>query len=273
MSTPSSLDELRAEIDRIDEQVHGLIMRRAEVAVEIGRFKKDTGGPAFRPAREAQILRRLAGRHQGPLPFAVIVRLWREMMGAFLALQGTFKVAVLLPTPRAPLIDLAREQCGAFAVLTPFESQGQLLREVAEKRAVLGLLPLPSPGEAEPWWPLLFAGKNAPRIAALLPFAGKAQPGRAAFALAAGLPDPSGDDLSLAVIETADEISRDALKSALAKSGLSSQPLATHSSPASHLALVEIKGYVAPHDPRLAKIVQGSIRRAEIIGIYARPLA
>jgi chorismate mutase/prephenate dehydratase len=277
MSSKPTLDDLRAEIDRIDEALHGLILRRADVAVEIGRLKQGEGGPAFRPSREAQILRKLAQNHGGPLPFAVIARLWREIMGALAALQGPLKVAVLLPEPRAPMIDLAREQFGALADLLHFTSAGQVLRAVADKKAALGLLPVPASGESEPWWPLLLAPKAAPRIAAYLPFAGKAKSGASAFLVAPDLPGPSGDDMTLAIIETSEDMSQDALKSALARAGLPSRPLAAQPGPrspsqASHLALVEIKGYVAPHDPRPAKIVQGAIRRAEIVGVYARPL-
>ena len=52
-----SLEELRREIDRIDDQMHDLIIRRAEMAQRVRQVKGD--GPAFRPAREAQLLRRL----------------------------------------------------------------------------------------------------------------------------------------------------------------------------------------------------------------------
>ncbi|MBT4740587.1 MAG: chorismate mutase, partial [Rhodospirillaceae bacterium] len=95
MSTDSNnLDDLRAEIDTIDESLHDLIMRRAEVVARVKDAKQDAGGGIFRPGREAEVLRRLVGRHNGALPSAVIVRIWRELISAFVSMQGDFKIAV-----------------------------------------------------------------------------------------------------------------------------------------------------------------------------------
>jgi chorismate mutase/prephenate dehydratase len=74
------LAALRAEIDAIDSQLHDLLMRRTDLAVQVGEVKARVqplgGTPAdgskfIRPAREALILRRLVARHQGKLPKAV----------------------------------------------------------------------------------------------------------------------------------------------------------------------------------------------------------
>src|SRR5258707_2248537 len=56
-----TLDALRAEIDAIDDQLHGLIMQRAQVALSIGALKNSHGPEAgfMRPNPEAQPLRRL----------------------------------------------------------------------------------------------------------------------------------------------------------------------------------------------------------------------
>ena len=79
-----TLEALRAEIDAIDENLHRQIMHRAEVALRIGALKNSDGGEPdlMRPSREAEVLRRLIARHEGAFPRAVIVRLWREIMGA-----------------------------------------------------------------------------------------------------------------------------------------------------------------------------------------------
>jgi chorismate mutase-like protein len=93
--TPS-LDALRREIDEIDIAVHDLLMRRTSLGEKIGEVKGE--GTAFiRPGREAQILRRLIARHSGPFPKVVVVRVWREIISALAALQGSFAVAVYVP--------------------------------------------------------------------------------------------------------------------------------------------------------------------------------
>lgn len=60
-----SLETIRAELDEIDERIHALVVRRAGLADEVRHAKTDTGAAALRPAREAQMLRRIAGFDSG----------------------------------------------------------------------------------------------------------------------------------------------------------------------------------------------------------------
>ena len=72
-TTAPPLDNLRAEIDKIDQQILDLLIERSAVVRLIGDVKGDRldGRSALRPAREAQILRRLAERACGRFPTAV----------------------------------------------------------------------------------------------------------------------------------------------------------------------------------------------------------
>src|SRR5258707_5120237 len=92
------LDDLRRQIDELDDQLHDLLMRRTEVVEAIGKEKKDGKVSAFRPGREAVILRRLVARHGGRFPAAGLVRIWREMLAATVGLQMPFAVAVYAPS-------------------------------------------------------------------------------------------------------------------------------------------------------------------------------
>ncbi|TAN57065.1 MAG: chorismate mutase, partial [Magnetospirillum sp.] len=85
----ATLDQLRREIDRIDDTIHDLLMQRSAVVESIAAAKP-AGRVTLRPGREAAILRRLLGRHRGPFPKMALVRIWREIMGALVALQGPF---------------------------------------------------------------------------------------------------------------------------------------------------------------------------------------
>ena len=62
-----SLEEMRREIDQIDERLMGLLNRRAECALEIGREKKRTGTPLQDPEREEEVLAYVRERNKGPL--------------------------------------------------------------------------------------------------------------------------------------------------------------------------------------------------------------
>src|SRR5258707_15652881 len=75
-SSPSdapSLTDLRREIDRIDEAMHGLLIERSEIIDRLIKVKKtQEKGSAFRPAREADMMRRLVDRHKGILPLDTV---------------------------------------------------------------------------------------------------------------------------------------------------------------------------------------------------------
>jgi len=88
------LSDLRREIDAIDDALHDLLMRRVTLTGRVAA-SKPSDGVALRPAREAEILRRLVGRHEGRFPKAVVARIWREIISANTALQGPFAIAVV----------------------------------------------------------------------------------------------------------------------------------------------------------------------------------
>jgi len=50
----ATLDELRKDIDRIDEVLVRLLNERARVACEVGRLKKVDGTAVYQPEREKQ---------------------------------------------------------------------------------------------------------------------------------------------------------------------------------------------------------------------------
>src|ERR1700682_6216882 len=86
-----TLAELRQEIDRIDEAVHGLLIERGEIIESLIAVKRtQESGAAFRPAREAAMMRRLVERHRGLLPLDTIESIWRVIMSAFTFVQAPF---------------------------------------------------------------------------------------------------------------------------------------------------------------------------------------
>jgi len=94
----TALDDLRARIDDIDQQIQGLIADRARTAREIGERKgAESAADYYRPEREAQVLRRVVERNSGPLSDEEIVRVFRELMSACLAQEEPLKVAYLGP--------------------------------------------------------------------------------------------------------------------------------------------------------------------------------
>lgn len=94
-----ALDKLREKIDGIDGRIQALINERAGVARQVAEAKRDQPKSIdyYRPEREAQVLRRVLERNDGPLRDEEMLRLFREIMSACLAQQEPLKVAYLGP--------------------------------------------------------------------------------------------------------------------------------------------------------------------------------
>jgi len=74
------LDELRREIDAIDEQLVRLLSERAECALQIGHEKKLAGMEVYQPARETEVLNHVQRINMGPLDDAAMKRLFERII-------------------------------------------------------------------------------------------------------------------------------------------------------------------------------------------------
>jgi chorismate mutase len=280
MDTTAPLEDLRAEIDRIDQEVLDLLVARSAVVRRIAEVKGDRqdGRSAQRPAREAQILRGLAERACGRFPVPVLVRMWRELIASLTRLQTPLSVAVFAPRERALQIwDLARDHFGSATAMVAVDRPIQALRALTEGSATVAVLPLPNDDES--WWVSLVSDQDHRlRAFARLPFV--SSHGEEVRALAIGQLEiePSGDDLALLAIEAEPGLSRGRLRELLVAADLhpgwvsgSRQPGA-----ATALYLAEVDGFVAEGDRRLAELQKaagGEVLRAVPLGGYARPLS
>ena len=218
-----TLDDLRKEIDRIDDTLHDLLQERSALACEIAAVKKPAAvnaAPALRPAREAAILRRLLARHKGELPAQAVVRIWREILSSSLQLQTRFHVHVLAGESNNALFDVARAHFGSLTPLKAHTRTSLVVHACAEEPESLGVVPLPDVEEkGAPWWGQLApAGQPGPRIFAKLPFL--ADDKLAAFGIGAIEHEASGDDTTLLRLEILAGLSRAGLTGMLKEAGL-----------------------------------------------------
>jgi chorismate mutase/prephenate dehydratase len=276
------LDDLRAEIDRIDQEILDRLIERTAVVRRIGEIKNDgqNGRLAVRPGREAVILRRLASLADGRFPSAVLVRMWRELLGAQTRLQTPLSVAVYVPRTAFRTWDLARDHFGSVTPMTRVESASQAVRSVSDGSAAVAVLPLP--GDDDPWWFALIAEQqDRLRVFARLPFVTCGEgDGEQASALALGRiePEPSGDDLALLAVEAGSGVSRGRIRDLLATVGLESVWVAA-SRPANlpqAVHLVEVSDFVGEGDERLSDVrgaAKAEVLRIVPVGGYPRPLA
>src|SRR5690606_14232739 len=93
------LADVRAQIDSIDRHIQELIAERARFALQVGKAKGKLAAAVdyYRPEREAQVLRMVVDRNEGPLSDEVLVHVFREIMSACLAQQEPLKIGYLGP--------------------------------------------------------------------------------------------------------------------------------------------------------------------------------
>ncbi|HUZ71835.1 MAG TPA: chorismate mutase [Stellaceae bacterium] len=271
-TTTAALAALRRRIDEVDDGLHDLLIRRTELVEEVGRVKHHDDVAAFRPGREAQVLRRLVSRHRGRFPRGAVVRIWREIIAGAVAMQAEISVAVC-----AGCWDLARDHFGSQMPLLAVPSSEEAANAVAEGRATLGVLPLAEEDVPEPWWLKLGAlAERGPSVVARLPFGALGNATGAyddAFVIAAMTPEPSGDDCTLLAIEAAVPGTA-ALTDAFLDARLDVNPIARRARDGRDAHLVEVEALVEPGDGRLARALDalGDGARVAWLGLYARPL-
>lgn len=289
------LSALRREIDSIDDALHDLVMRRAEVVARMAASRLKGDASSLRPGREAAILRRLLARHAGPLPPVALVRLWREILSASNAMQGAFSVA--LPAGNEEVYKAARSRFGTMGEPRFADGPEAALAALAEGGAQAAALPVPSEEEAGAWW----TGLDAPRlqVAARLPFydvpgapqamvvtrEGPDPSGddrgllRLGFDAEAEMPEPDGEDALAVLIDPVDPEDawhpwvRPRILSGLRGAGLPARSLLLVRKHGGAWALAEVDGALADDDPRLSALrVRLPLNRVQPLGFYATPI-
>ncbi len=282
-----TLDDLRREIDEIDDSLHDLLIRRAAVSLDIAKVKAPANGgnrvlaDSMRPAREAAILRRLLARHRGELPPRVVVGIWRQIIAASLRAQALFEVHVFIGNGQTAFLEIAHAYFGSLAPIRTHARVSQVVNACAEEPNSLGIVPVPEieePGAA--WWAKLAAsGQAGPRVIAKLPFISNGEEAAAsAYVIGAIEQEGSGDDTTLLVLEIAPGLSRTKLKSFLKEAGLDANVVAAgriSEKSAPDEILAEVKGFIARDDPKLQRLADAAgeaVYRIDPIGGYANPV-
>ncbi|MGV6874820.1 chorismate mutase [Pseudochelatococcus sp. B33] len=178
MSAPASIEktdaarltELRQDIDRIDAEMHRLLIERSEIVNALIAVKgTQSSGQAFRPGREADMMRRLAARHRGILPLDTAENIWRIIISTFTYVQAPFSVHADVSAGDAPMRDSARFHFGFTVPYVPHAGAAAVISAVAHSQGDLGIFRPDQKTAVNPWWEAL-RGRDAPKIIARLPF-------------------------------------------------------------------------------------------------------
>ena len=270
------LAQLRTELDQIDQQIHHLLIQRTSIVKQVAAAKGNA--PIFRPAREAQILRNLIKMHQGPMPVAFVLDMWRDMLRGMSYLQRPLKITAYAPDDDLRYYHLARDYFGQNIPLKPGRSLMHTLSGIGMGSDMV-VMPTPQQGEDTPWWSKVSAsGPQRLYVIAQLPFyphlRNEAHNDVAAFVLGCTPADPSGEDHSLFLIDCSRDIPRARLNRILSDKGL--KILDWHSCPAHYdpditRNLILIEGYYNDETAEIAALrleTEGQIDMIQYFGNY-----
>lgn len=257
---PPSLEAVRQRIDALDAELLRLVDERAALARTVAEAKRaagDGGRFGLRPAREAEILRRLIGARSPAASPALIVRIWREMIGDSLSVQGPFHVAVWGGRDPARAVELARHRFGAAP---PLAQVARPEEAIAAARTPGGVA-VAALARDNAWWGRLLAEPQL-KVFAALPCLAAWGP-MSALAVAAVDIEPTGDDRTFWVTDAPGPAA--AVEDALSRDGVAGSLLVE----AGGLKLFELSGYYQAQDERLARAPG---RLSGVIGAAPAPL-
>jgi len=147
------IEQVRAEIDRVDNALLSLVAERLELAAAVRRAK--SGVRVWRPSREDSHVRDLAGRTVDASP-VLVSKIWAELMSASLALQGPMKLHIALEGDALDVWTLVHDRFGRSIPAVSYPTASAALAKAYGEDE--GVAVLPAPGGMNSWWSALCPG-------------------------------------------------------------------------------------------------------------------
>lgn len=283
LDNDDKLAKFRHKIDEIDEKIIQLLKERIEIVKQVGEFKKKTTTVPcpIRPRREAEMVRRIVEKFRvSDFPSSAAAAIWRIIIGASTGREANLTLSVLAGENDNNLYWLAREYFGPASPIIKQPHINRIIGDVLDGKAAVGIVPFLRSADTNNWWTVLMQpGANTPKIFAHVPLIYTDIPGKAipsALAIAKLIPEPSGDDMSLIVIEADHNVSQHRLQTAFINAKLEVTWInIANLTPASRHHLVEIKGFItAGHAGFSASLsaLGSSVLSTYFLGAYATPM-
>lgn len=275
------LDQIRQKIDSLDNQIHDLLLERADLIMAISEEKKKAGIQIVQPAREARMIRRLMARHRGPLPEETIVRIWRELVSSVSLLQTGLSVAVYTPAHTPEYWDMARDYFGTVLPMERVPAPDAALDAVKQGRITFAVLPYPgAKGNAddESWWVGLVdscLSQEGLSVIQKLPYGEKENfdfHQHPALVVAKAGFGESDDDHSLIGAKSRHPIDRSAVKAVLDEAGKTVNLMIVKDD----YILIDVSGHITKSKPEFASwaalLQKAGLEQVTTIGGYPAPL-
>ncbi len=138
---PTSLASLQTQLERIDANLVAVVNQRADLARQIGQWKRTAGEPIWVPGQEEDALARVAALDKGPLPPSCIRALFRELISGSRALLQNVRVAMLGPLYSYSHL-AAIHRFGQSVEFVPVGTIAAVFEEVYRGQSDFGLVPI-----------------------------------------------------------------------------------------------------------------------------------
>ena len=135
------LDEIRKDIDLIDQELVTLLSRRTDLAIEVGKIKGRDGKPFFTPERERAIYKRLSAINPGPLLPKQLKSIYREIISAAIAAEKPLTVAYWGP-PGTYTNMAALQTFGGSTNMAAQDTISDVFKAVENNKADYGVVPV-----------------------------------------------------------------------------------------------------------------------------------
>ncbi|MFY8115803.1 MAG: chorismate mutase, partial [Rhabdaerophilum sp.] len=169
------LAHLRQEIDRVDTVIHAALVERGEIVGQVIAAKNAAGdtGSAFRPDREADLMRRIVLKAPGRWPIDAPENIWRVIVATSTWTQVPYRVHADLSGGDVAIRESMRFHFGFTVPFVPAEDSRAVIAAVAASLGDLGMFRIDQSATLGAWWKGL-EHPAAPKIIARLPFAERA---------------------------------------------------------------------------------------------------
>jgi chorismate mutase len=292
-SDATDLNALRSRIDAIDAALLDLLQERVATVLKIGQAKK--GAPVFRPEREATIMRGLLDKNT-IFPEDSLIKIWRELLGAAVNLQGSVKVAYCPSEDTSQAT--VRNHFGITTALAPKETHERVANSILDKSAAIGIVSR-SEGftHANPWWsgvrwhPIGQPATDGLFVVACLPFlqAPHTPVQATSYALTTAVPQasasadhtaPTESDTTVLMVTTSPDLSRAGLQGKFQAAGFQNVTLIDRALCAdapegtAQKYLLEIAGFHSPEYDKFQAIYKAApdtIYAMHYVGAFATP--
>ncbi len=135
------LEPIREQIDQHDHELVRLLNSRLNLAAEIGKLKRSSGGSIYASEREDKVLRKVCGLNDGPIKDEALQAIYREIMSAAIALEKPTAIAYLGPEATNTHAAAIRK-FGASVSYEPLPSIADLFTAVEKGEADYAVIPI-----------------------------------------------------------------------------------------------------------------------------------